>query len=237
MATVTTVMKELKRLGSESTRKTFARHGADTSKMFGVRVGDLKQVLKQIKGEQELALELYDTGNYDAMYLAGMVADGSRMTKKQLDAWARAATWQMVSEYAVPGVVAESEHACALASKWIAAKREHVAAAGWATWSAIVSVWPDEELDQAQLAELLERIERDIHSAPARVKYTMNGFVIALGCYVKSLTAQAKRTAKKLGAVQVDMGDTACKVPLATDYIKKVETAKRIGKKRKTAKC
>jgi hypothetical protein len=33
------------------------------------------------------------------------------------------------------------------------------------------------------------------------------------------------------------MGDTACKVPLAVDYIAKVESMKRVGKKRKTAKC
>ena len=61
--------------------------------------------------------------------------------------------------------------------------------------------------------------------------------MIAVGCFVKPMLADAKKTAKALGKVEVDMGGTACKVPLATEYIKKLETAKRIGKKRKTAKC
>ncbi len=65
----------------------------------------------------------------------------------------------------------------------------------------------------------------------------MNGFVISVGTYVKPLLSAAKQTAKTIGVVSVDMGDTACKVPLATDYIKKVETMGRVGKKRKTAKC
>ena len=65
----------------------------------------------------------------------------------------------------------------------------------------------------------------------------MNGFVISVGTYVKPLLKDAKATAKKIGKVEVDMGDTSCKVPLATDYIAKVEKAKKTGKKRKTVKC
>jgi len=84
MNTVTEVMAELKKKGSESTRRTFERHGVDIP-CFGVKVGDLKPIAKKIKGNQALALELYDTGVYDAMYLAGLVADGSQMSKKQLE--------------------------------------------------------------------------------------------------------------------------------------------------------
>jgi len=237
MTDVKTILKELERLGSEQTRKTYGRHGADTSRMYGVKVGDLKQVQKKIKGDQALALELYATGNSDAMYLAGMVADGARMTKKELDDWARQAGWYMISEYTVPGVAAESKHAPALADKWIDSKKEHVAAAGWATWAALVSVRPDDELDLAHLRGLLARVVETIDAAPNRVRYTMNGFVIAVGGYVEPLLPLAKKTAKALGKVEVEMGQTACKVPLATEYIEKIERMGRVGKKRKTAKC
>ncbi|MEM9525876.1 MAG: sulfatase-like hydrolase/transferase [Bacteroidota bacterium] len=47
----------------------------------------------------------------------------------------------------------------------------------------------------------------------------------------------AKATAKKIGKVDVEMGETSCKVPLATDYIVKIESAGRIGKKKKSTKC
>ena len=62
-------------------------------------------------------------------------------------------------------------------------------------------------------------------------------FVIAVGGYVAALTAKAKAAAKAIGPVDVDMGDTACKVPDAFAYITKIETMGRVGKKRKTAMC
>jgi hypothetical protein len=65
----------------------------------------------------------------------------------------------------------------------------------------------------------------------------MNTFVISVGCYVQDLTDLALQTAAKIGLVTVDMGDTACKVPSAAEYIQKVQKRGSIGKKRKTAKC
>ncbi len=230
------VMTELKKKGTAQTRKVFARHGAPEN-LFGVKVGDLKTIAKQIRGNQQLACELYDTGNPDAMYLAGMVADGSQMTKRQLDAWVRAACWHMISEYTIPGVACENPHARELAVKWIKSKQANVASSGWATYAGIVATRDDRELDLKEIRELLKQIEKTIHDQPDRVRYVMNGFVIAVGSYVKNLQKQARSTAGKIGKVSVDMGETSCKVPLATEYIDKVDKMGRTGKKRKTMKC
>ena len=236
METVAKIMSELKRKGSAQTRKTFQRHGAP-EEMFGVKVGDLKPIDKRIKGQHELACELYETGNSDAMYLAGMVADGSQMNKRQLNAWARGASWYMISEYTVPGVATESPHARALALKWMDAKKESVAACGWCTYAGVVATQADEDLDLEEIEQLLRRVADEIDDAPNRVRYCMNGFVISVGSYVKPLLKEAKAVARQIGKVEVDVGDTACKVPLATDYIAKVEKMNRVGKKRKTMKC
>ena len=236
MSTLDQVMKSLKAKGSEQTRNTFKRHGASDD-LFGVRVADMKEIAKTIKGDQNLAYALYDTGNYDAMYLAGIVVDGSQMTKQRLKSWVRKADWQLISEYTVPWVASESSHGPSLALKWIDAKKEHVGAAGWNTYAGIVTTTPDAELDLAEIKSLLKRIEKEIDAAPNRVRYTMNGFVIAVGAYVAPLANQAKATARKLGKVAVDMGGTACKVPLAVEYIAKIEKSGRGGKKRKTIRC
>ena len=96
---------------------------------------------------------------------------------------------------------------------------------------------PDEELDLEEVERLLQDVVDGIDAAQNRVKYTMNGFVIAVGSYVKPLGKKAKAVAKKLGKVEVEMGGTSCKVPLATEVIGKVEKAGRLGRKRKTIKC
>lgn len=236
MNTVDQVMTELKKKGTEKNRQTFLRHGAP-SDTFGVSIADLKTIAKQIKGNQSLACELYETGNADAMYLAGIVADGSQMTKKQLESWAKDATWHMLSEYTVAWVASESPHGRELAMKWINSQQELIASSGWCTYSGIVATTPDEELDLAEIKELLQRVVNEIDRAPNEVRATMNSFVIAVGTYVKPLLKQAKATAKTIGVVSCDMGDTACKIPLASQYIEKAETAGKLGKKRKTIKC
>jgi 3-methyladenine DNA glycosylase AlkD len=231
-------MAELKKRGTEKTRKIYARHGMATDNMFGVSVADLKIIAKTIKGQQALASELYATGNLDAMYLAGMVADGSQMPPKQLHEWvASAENLQMIAEYTVPWVTVENPHARELAMQWIKSKKEQVASSGWSTYSGLVATKPNDTLDLAEIESLLGAVVREIKSAKNRVRYTMNGFVIAVGSYVKPLAKQAKAAARQIGVVSVDLGDTACNVPLATACIEKIEAAGRVGQKRKTIRC
>ena len=237
MLSLADVMADLERLGTEQTRKTFARHGAPVDQMFGVKVGDLKIIAKKIKGRQELALELYETGNSDAMYLAGMVANGALMTKKQLESWAKKAPWHMISEYTIPGVTCESSFAVELAQKWIDAKQPSMMCSGWTTWAGIVATRSDDQLDLAMIESLLKRVVDNVHASPNRVRYTMNGFVISVGGYVLPLQKKAKDAAKKIGQVQVDVGQTDCKVPNAVEYIDKMIAYDNVGKKRKTMKC
>lgn len=103
------IMKYLADHGSEQTKKIFLRHGAKEP-FFGVKVGDLKPIQKKIKKDYELSKKLFDTGNSDAMYLAGLIADETQMTKVDLEHWANNAYWYMISEYTVAWIAAESGH-------------------------------------------------------------------------------------------------------------------------------
>ena len=230
------ILSELKNYGNEQTKSTYIKHGAKEP-LFGVKVQDLKKILKKTKKNHELSLALYATGNYDAMYLAGLMADEEQITKEQLEQWVDQAYWSYLSEYAIPWVAAETVHGFELGLKWIQSDVESVASAGWATLAYYAAVNEDEKLDIKTYITLLNTIEKEIHSAQNRVRYTMNGFVIAVGSYVASLTEKSKEVAEQIGKVSVDVGGTACKVPLATEYIEKVIAKGRIGKKRKTARC
>src|SRR5438128_5126671 len=97
------VVKELKAKGSESIKKVLLKHGAKEP-FFGVKVEELKKIQKRIKKNHQLALELYDTGISDAMYLAGLITDDGQMTRKDLQRWVEQAYWYMLSEYTVPWV-------------------------------------------------------------------------------------------------------------------------------------
>ena len=230
------VLKQLEDFGDANTKKTLMKHGAKEP-FFGVKVGDLKKILKKTKKNHELSLELYETGNSDAMYLAGLMADEKQITKEQLEGWVDKAYWYYLSEFAVPWVASETDFGFELGLKWIKSKEERIAAAGWATLSSYSGVNEDENLDIKAYSKLLDTVGKDIHKADNRVRHVMNGFVIAVGTYIEALTEKSQEIAEKIGKVSVEMGGTACKVPLATDYIQKIIDKGRVGKKRKTARC
>ena len=234
--TAAAILAELQTYGSEQTKKTFMNHGA-REPLFGVKVGDLKKIQKRVKKDYQLALDLYATGNSDAMYLAGLIADDEKMTKKDLQRWAEGAHWHMIAGYTVPWTAAGSSHGWELALEWIDSKKPTIAAAGWSTLGCIVSMKNDDELDIPALKKLLDRVQKTIHEHPNRLGYAMNNFVISVGAYVKPLSAAAIEVGKKIGAIECDMGDTSCKVPFAPDYIKKSIARGSLKKKRKTCKC
>jgi hypothetical protein len=82
-----------------------------------------------------------------------------------------------------------------------------------------------------------EEPQKAIHSAPNAARRQMNSFVIEVGTYVKPLSKFALQTAEEIGPVNVDVGNTSCQVPVASDCIRKLEKRGAIGKKRKTVKC
>jgi 3-methyladenine DNA glycosylase AlkD len=233
---VAEVINELEGLGSEGTKKVLRNHGA-REPFFGVKIGDMKKIQKRIKVDYQLALDLFDTGNYDAMYLAGLIADDARMTKEDLQRWVTKAYCVPIAGSAVAWVAAGSQHGHDLALEWIESKDALTAATGWAVLSSLVSIKDDAELDLAELKRLLQRVQKTIHLAANAVRYQMNCFVIAAGSYVRSLTALAIETGEKIGKVSVNMGNNSCVAFYSPDYIRKVEKHGTLGKKRKSAKC
>ena len=234
--TLDQVMAELAAKGSDATKRLLVKHGAKEP-FFGVKIADLKPLHKKLKGDQALALQLYATGNGDAQYLAGMIADGAKLMSAQLQKWADTAGWNMIAGTIVPWVASEHPEGFALAVKWIDSKNENVAVSGWRTLGALAATVPDDQLPVKQFSALLDRVAKTMPSAPDDVRSAMNGFMIAVGTYVSPLGDRAIATARKVGRVEIDMGDTACKVPEAEAYILKCRRGAPVAPKRKTVRC
>ncbi len=230
------VLAFLEEHGSETAKKTLVRHGA-REPFFGTRIGDMKPLVKKIRRDHDLALELYETGNTDAMYFAGLIADETKVTEEQLHHWVKRAYWYMLSECTVAWLAAESPYGFQLAREWMAADEEMIACAGWSTFSSLLQIRSNDQFDRSELEQLLDTVERSIHGERNRVRYVMNQFVISVGAAVPELTERCKQIGERIGKVRVDMGETACKVPLIKPYIEKIEARGAIGKKRPEARC
>ena len=231
------ILAELKPLGRESYKRVLVDNHGIKEPCFGVAISELKKFQKRIKVDYQLALDLYATGNYDAMYLAGLIADDARMTAKDLQRWADQAYCRSLAGSTVAWVAAGSPQGKAVALKWIESDKPLVAAAGWATLGSIVSITDDTALDLVELKRLIQRVQKAIHQAPNATRSQMNLFLISVGCYVRPLTSFALATGEKIGPVTANLGHNDCQVPFSPDYIRKVEKRGSIGRKRKSAKC
>lgn len=231
-----TIMEQLEILGTPQIKNILINHGV-CEPLFGVKIGDMKKLVKYVKKNDDLAKELYNTGNYDAMYLAGLSINPSSLTKDEIIEWLQKANCDAIAEYIVAGVAAESNFALELAREWIKSENERISSCGWSTYSNYISITDDSMIDMDEVNQLLDSIQSNIHEERNSVKYNMNGFVISVGAYILDLNARALLVAKAIGKVEVFMGNTSCKVPLATSYIEKIVDKNRVGNKRKRCIC
>ena len=216
--TVSQTMKELEKAGSAQTRKTYARHGAEEP-MFGVSFATLKELTKKIDVDHELALALWDTGNFDARNLAVKIVDPARMSSADLDKWAReTSTSRMCGGY-VGMLAGEGPHAAKKLEAWLGSKDAKLRAAGRSLLGFLAQ--RDETMPDAFFEKRLAEIEKTIHTAPNADREGMNMGVILIGCRNAALRKAATAAAKRIGKVEIDHGDTDCKTPDAAEYIEK----------------
>ena len=228
-----TAMADLKKAGTAQNRKIYTRHGA-SEPMFGVSYGDLNKLAKTYKGQHDVGIELFASGNHDARQLAAKIVDPDRFTNKLADEWVRAVDCYITAE-AVAGVVSNSPVARSRSDAWRDRKNEWIASAGWA----VLAFSADDEAvwSTADLQALLKQIETEIHDRPNRVRHEMNMAVITIGLRSPGLRRNAVATAKRIGPVVVDHGETNCKTPEAIGYIDKVVAHRAAQAARDTAKA
>lgn len=224
------LVRELERLGTAQTRKTYLRHGA-CEPLFGVKFGDLRPIAKRVGVNQEIADALWATGNMDAMTLALLVADPKQMKSRQMDTWLKSANYSLLFSM-LAGVVARSPHALSKWKKWSAAKNEKSLSAAYA----LLASWLVQDaaaVPGSCIEDALAAIESSIHEAPNQARQTMNQALIAIGIYREKERKRVYQVAKKIGKVEVDHGQTSCKTPDAATYIDRALASSR----RKSSAC
>ena len=230
------VMQELEALGKERTKKLYLSNGA-REPLFGVATGEMKPIVKRIRKDQSLAEQLYSTGNYDAMYFAGIIAEPNAMTESDYDRWMDAAYFYMLSDYVVAVTLSESDIAQEVADKWIASGEELRMSAGWSCYCWLLGNRPDEAFSESKIANMLRIVENTIHDSPERAKHAMNNFIYTVGTSYVPLHDKAVETARAVGPVEVGREKPKSKFLNATEAIQKAAHKGRIGFKRKHVRC
>lgn len=230
------VMQELEALGKERLKKMYMSNGAHEP-LFGVATGEMKPLVRKIKKDQPLAEQLYATGNYDAMYFAGIIADPMSMTEADFERWMDAAYFYMLSDFVVAVTLAETNFAQAVADRWIASGEELRMSAGWSCYCWLLGSRPDQEFSASKIASMLDQVERTIHGSPDRTKSAMNTFVYTVATSYVPLHEKAVETAKAVGPVEIKRGNTTKVITPAAETIQKSLDRGGLGFKRKYVRC
>lgn len=209
--TVAEVLAELAALEDPKARAVNEKHGDD----HGVNLGKLRAVAKRLKTQQDLALQLWATGDTAARLLALLICRPKAFTRDQLDTMLREARRPKVHDWLVNYVVKKSAHAEDLRVAWFADPDPVVASAGWALTTERVGRTP-EGLD---LAGLLDTVEAEMKGAPDRLQWAMNHCLAQIGIEHPEHRARAIDIGERLEVLKDYPTPPNCTSPFAPTWI------------------
>lgn len=215
--TLKEALSELKALGNEKMRTQNTNHGA-TGKQFGVRRGDVRKLAKKIKTNHELAIELWETGNIDARFLAILVMKPKELSTNELDRMVRSESFTEAADWFSNYVIKKHPDKETLRQKWMKDKDPMAGRAGWSLTTGRVKRSPD-GLD---LSAILDRIEKEMGNAAPEVQWTMNFVLVEIGINFPDLRKRAVAIGETLGIYR-DFGVAkGCTSPFAPIWIKEM---------------
>lgn len=217
-------LKKLESLGSEKMRKQNKSRGAEDNQ-YGVLMGDIRKVAAGIKTDHALAMELWDTGNIDARFLAVLILDPKKLSASELEKLVKSETFTHVADWLYSYVIKDFPEKEKLREKWMKSKEKMTARAGWSLTSGRVARAPG----GIDINALLDRIEKEMPKAEPEVQWTMNSTLANIGINHPSHRKRALAIGEKLGIYRDYPVSKGCTSPFAPIWIN--EMVKRQGKK------
>jgi 3-methyladenine DNA glycosylase AlkD len=212
--TLKDALKQLKALGTAKVRAQNAKAGAGENQ-FGVALGDIRTLAKQVKTNHGLALELWATGNADAQFLAALLMKPKALSAKELDGLVRTISFVRVADWLNAYVVRQHPEKEILRRGWLEDGNRWVARAAWDLTAERVGKAP-EGLD---LPKLLDRLEAELAGAPPEVQWTMNNTLAGIGIHTPKLRKRALAIGEKLGIYRDYPVSKGCVSPFAPIWI------------------
>ncbi len=210
--TLDEVMNQLKSLGNEKLRALNIKNGAGENQ-FGVKLGDLRTLAKKIKTNHELALELWNTGNTDAMLLATLLMRPRQLNAEELSKMVSSVEYMWLADWLNTNVIKLHPEKEQLRQKWMQSKDIMLGRAGWSLTTERVVKNP-EGLD---LSALLNRLENEMGDAPVIAQWSMNFCLGEIGIHFPEHRERAVAIGEKLGVFRdypVSKGCTSPFVPI-----------------------
>ena len=212
--TVPDIITKLESLGNQKMRQHNIKWGAHANQ-FGVKMGDIRAIAKILKTNHELAKELWATGNIEARFLATLVINPKALSMAELDNMVRSERFAQVIDWLYSNVIKEHPDKEKLREQWLASDDIMTARIGWSLTSGRVTRSP-EGLD---LSALLDRIEKEMPTAPTEIQWTMNTTLAQIGINHPVYRERALDIGERLGVFRDYPTSKGCTSPFAPIWI------------------
>ncbi len=219
------IYTDLEKCGTEQNRKVYKRHGAKGD-LFGVSFADLKEIKNKVvspsgkKGTNHgIAKQLWATRNTDARILACMIADPAAITRIEANKWVSVINYYALAD-CFAELIAKTRFGLDIMYLWIQSPDEYIKRVGFAILNYFAQ--NDESRSDLFFIGFIQKIKSEIQTSPNRAKEGMNNCLISIGGRTEALRDKVIETARAIGPVEIDHGETSCKTFIIEEYVQKI---------------
>ena len=212
--TIDELFTRLKALGNDTRRKHNTKAGAPDNQ-FGVKLGDLRTIAKELKTNHPLALQLWETGHVEAQLIATLIMKPKALSARELDQLTRSTTCTQVADWLNAYVVPQHPDHEILRQQWMQDKDRWAARAGWNLTATRVKTDPA----SLELPRLLDRIENELPQALPEVQWTMNNTLAAIGIHHPPLRKRAVAIGEQIGLYRDWPTSKGCTPPFVPVWV------------------
>jgi 3-methyladenine DNA glycosylase AlkD len=197
-ADVAYALEWLEKRGSQKNRDGMARYGIVAKKVYGVSMGTMKTLARELGKSHALSEALWKTGWYEARMLASMVGEPAKVTPTQMERWAKSFDNWAVCDTATFVLWDRSPHAWTKVNEWSKRDEEFVKRAAFAMLASLTV--HDKDAPDANYLKGLKLIEREAWDDRNFVKKAVNWALRSIGKRNPALNKAAIAVAKRLAA-------------------------------------
>lgn len=194
------VLAWLERKGTRRNVEGMARYGIVAKRAVGVPVGTLRTLARRLGKNQDLSLELWATGLYEARLLSAFVGDPEKVTRRQMNAWAAGFENWADCDTVCFHLFDRTPFAFEKALEWSASPREFVKRAGYVLMACLAA--HDKRAADARFRPFLPLIEKASRDDRNFVKKGVSWALRGIGRRSRPLYAASVRLAERLASAK-----------------------------------
>ena len=194
---VTDVLSRLRELADERKVTLKAeKFGITATNALGVYQKDLQALAKEIGHDERLAIQLFDSGIYEARILCSKIFPIESLTKTLMEHWVKTfENWEICDSFCM-GLFAKSRFAVTKAQAWSSRKREFAKRAGFVVIAAYCLA--DKQAPNAVFEDFFSLIKREADDERVYVKKSVNWALRSIGKRNVDLNRSAIEVATEL---------------------------------------